>query len=457
MTVVITLLSTLPVLLAGDFCQQRLTPTRRAALGERWSVALALGAGFIALLNFGLSLIDHASALTITIGLTLIVAFSHLWQQRLALKAWWEKRPFTTTSASTWIMIIVALLFFTVVYAISQQARLGHDGYAFWGYKAKVIFIEGGWPAPTGRFATLPHPDYPLLVSTFQAWVYWFLGDVDETAVKFIFVLFYAALTLLFYETVRQQYGLFLSLCFTGLMALTPQLAAVSALSGYADVALMLYVWGTAVFCQRWFNKGNQHDLLLGGVLAALAFWVKREGAVYWLINGVLIALFLLWRMAKHQDKRLSETTYFLLPALLIMVPWLLYLNWWHIPNSDFATFSLSNVGEYINRLPIILTLLGHQLFLAVERWGLLWWLFIFSTAHTWRRSFSHWHLMLLIILPIALLNFAFVLSSWEPFSTHIAVSIERLILPTVPLAWYFIALQATGLTQWLTNMRQQA
>jgi hypothetical protein len=304
--------------------------------------------------------------------------------------------------------------------------------------------------------ATVAHPDYPLLVPTLEAWVYWFLGEVNETAVKIIFVLFYAALVLLFYSAMRQKYGKVLSLVFTTLMALTPQLAAVSALSGYADVPLMLYVWATAVFCQRWLTKGSTPDLLLGGILAALAIWVKREGAVYYAINTGLIVLTAGWFAMRSQNRKLSTIALYLAPGLLIITPWFYYLHWWNIPNSDFAAFAVSNMKLYASRLPVILTMLGRELFFTIERWGLLWWFFLLSLVLRGVRQEARWYIAVLTLLPVAALNFAFILSSWQPFTTHIAVALERLILHTVPLAWYLIALQSTGLNQWLTNMVQQ-
>jgi hypothetical protein len=239
-------------------------------------------------------------------------------------------------------------------------------------------------------------------------------------------------------------------------MALTPQLAAVSALSGYADVPLMLYVLATAVLCQRWLNKGNPHDLLLGGTVAALAIWVKREGAVYFMVNTILIILTIGWFAVLAKKKKLPTIALYLLPGLLIITPWLFYLRWWHIPNSDFSAFTVNNIEQYLSRLPTIFILVGKQLFLAIERWGLLWWLFVISLAFKGVQQEARWYLFLLVLLPIAALSFAFILSSWQPFTTHISVSLERLILHTVPLAWYLITLQATGLNQWLVGLVKQ-
>lgn len=456
MTAIFALFSTLPILLAGDFWRQLFTASQPISFGQRWSLALALGAGFVTLLHFDLSLLVHSQALTLTIIITMLISIIQLWRQRFVLQSWRQHLPFKNFIYKNWLIGGLAIIFFCVVFAVSSQAGLGHDGYAFWGYNAKVIFYEGGRPLPIGRFANIPHLDYPLLVPTMEAWIYRFLGGVDETAVKIIFVLFYAALTLLFYDAVRQKYGSILSLFFTALMALTPQLAAVSALSGYADVPLMLYVWEMAVLCQNWLNKGNQHNLFLGGILAAIAFWVKREGAVYFVVNTVLIILAVGWFSTPAKGKKLTAISLYLLPGLLIITPWLLYLRWWQIPNSDFSAFTMNNIEQYVSRLPIILMLLSKQLFLAIERWGLLWWIFVISLAFKGLHQEARWHILLLIILPVASLSFAFILSSWQPFTTHINISLERLILHTVPLAWYLIVLQATGLNQWLSNLIKQ-
>jgi len=51
-------------------------------------------------------------------------------------------------------------------------------------------------------------------------------------------------------------------------------------------------------------------------------------------------------------------------------------------------------------------------------------------------------YLALSVIVPFAVLDFAYVFSVWNPFTLHIDTSLNRLVLQQIPGAMLFVALQ---------------
>src|SRR5262249_1344171 len=146
-----------------------------------------------------------------------------------------------------WGAVFIAVLVWAVSGVMIGAARrgLGWDGVAVWGLKAKAAFADGGFPGPYFHDLSRQgsHPGYPLFVPLAEAWVYRCIGQVDECAVKLLFVAFYVALVALFYGGVRREgFTATFSLGFTAALATVPLLRA-QAMSGEADVPLAFVVF----------------------------------------------------------------------------------------------------------------------------------------------------------------------------------------------------------------------
>jgi hypothetical protein len=350
------------------------------------------------------------------------------------------------------------LIFVSIsVAAVSWASDLGFDGLLTWGFKGKLAFMEGGWPAAyfVDPWRVLSHLDYPLLIPTIEAWIYTFLGGVDEQAVKILFILFYFGLLALFYGFLRPYFHAPMCILYTTLLATTPYLASLAAVSGYVDVPLMVYLLATAVFLHRWLKDGQESDLLLTAVLGSFAVWVKREAAVYWLFNAFAITAYvLLWRHKTYSWKVKGKSLFlFFAPAAIILLPWFAFLAWLDVPNSDFNNIGLTVLWDQADRLRIIAQMVISQ-YLSLGRWGIAW--IIWGIVVVWRwRQFAHpatLYLWGVTIFPIVGLSFTFVFSVWEPFTLHIDLSLERLLLHALPMAWYFVAIQTVGLEAWLAR-----
>jgi len=455
MNFVIATVSLIPIFLIGDLLYRIFAAKYSVAISVflRWPVTLAFGVGAAALCLFYISLIDTKLAFTIVIGGFIAVSVSYL--VALILRRSDRKRMHFSLTHGV-LLLAFSLFLLAVLWFVSQKAGLGHDGYYHWGIKAKASFMDGGWNLTREGLERFTHPSYPLLVPSQQAWIYTFLGEVDEGAVKIIFVLFYLALGSLFFHAVRREYDRLLAIFFTILMLSTP-LLALTALSAYADVPMMFFFFGSVLFLTRWLDDGGQGDLLIGAIFAGLMLLVKDEAIVYWAVIFLFILGYYL-HSKRVGRKPVSLNQMLLLPfvAILIAGSWFVFVRIAGIEAGSFETLSLSLLLERGNRLAVVAQMLLRELFLNFGAWGILWYLFV--ALLVWqRRLLAKPSVLLLgvsVVVPILLLTFSFVFSVWDDYTAHVETALSRLILHTAPLAWLFIAQQGSELQAWYNELR---
>jgi hypothetical protein len=458
------LLSLIPVVIAGDWVYRKLSNRAEHRWLMQLPLNLALGSALVAYTLLLTSLIALPYALRLTLGLVLLLALFHLFRSRLhylRLKGshfrWNRENQITLVLAVPFSLVVIS----TMVVAATTDS--GFDGLVTWAFKGKVAFEAGGWPSSyfVEPLHQVTHQEYPLLIPSLQAWAYTFLDRVDERAVKVIFLVFYVGLLAMFYEGIRRYVSTPLRVLYTGLLGAFPYLASLAAVSGYVDIPFMLFLLGATIFMMRWLEAGDQEDLLLSAVLVALIVWIKREGAVYWGFNALVVVVYTLWvhRHSWPNDKKWRVLVGFFGPALIILLPWYAFLAYHHIPNSDFSSVTLATARANVDRLSAITGRLLAQ-YLSLTRWGLLW--PIFTLVLVWSRLRLRQppvlYLCLSAIVPVLLLASTFLFSAWEPFTLHLDLSLERLFLHVSPLAWYFVVTQTRDLDTWfgsITGMHQ--
>src|SRR5262249_54895644 len=86
----------------------------------------------------------------------------------------------------------------------------GWDGTIIWDIKAKAIYVDSAFPPralmgyPNSPAHTITHLDYPLLLPSSDAWVYFWAGTADEQALKLIGPAFMLSLLALLVGQLRQ-------------------------------------------------------------------------------------------------------------------------------------------------------------------------------------------------------------------------------------------------------------
>ena len=452
MAVLLALLALGIILLTGDLLLSLLAPKHGMSAGQMWPLAFVLGSGCVALLVFWLSFLAGKYALMITASLIPLFAAADLYRRA---KAGRRAIPVLhLPDKKGLIVVVIAAGFLFVIFSAARTTSLGYDSIALWGIKAKIVFIEGGWSSVASYSGWLKKLNYPLLIPSQQAFIYGFMKRVDEQAVKIMFTAYFMALATFFYATVRLDYGRFLTLVFTALLVTTP-LLTISGISGYADMPLMVFPLISAVLIQRWLKSDANTDLLLAGIVMALVIWVKREGSIFWIVAAIYIAVYVFVRADSRQIKTtIQKLVIFAGPALVIAGPWLLYLGLNDFPDTDFNSIGLVEFFANSSRIPTIVNYLIDEFF-SIRSMGIVWILFAIVTI--WRRRDltrpGPLFLWIFTIIPLLLLNAAFVFTSWKPFTLHLDNAVDRLVMQVVPLAWLFVANGSRGLNQWLAEM----
>ncbi len=424
---------------------------RDRRLSERLALDFLIGCGLGSLLVFWLSLIrtplglagaSVVAVLALAVLATGVMKGWREWPARAGAALRCVQRP---RSSTTWCELLLALCLVIVATAaayLTMASDLGWDGLAIWGLKAKAIFTEGG--VSQTLFHDLSrqwsHLDYPLLLPATEAWVYHFLGRVDEQLVKVVFVAFQLSLLALFYATVRRQHMAWYALAFTLILGSLPSFV-LNGSTGQADVPLSALAFGSSAYLYLWLEDGRRSDFWLSAVLAALLPWMKREGAVLWMIN---LGAVLLWAGRSRGwavRERVRVGVAYALPVLL-PAPWFLFAAWQRLPGNDFVPVTVTAFVSHLGRLPVLAQLLFLQL--ADSRtWGILW--ALVALAALWRAGSAtrgERYLLAAVGGYLALLTGAFVFSAWQPYQAHVGTSLERLVLHVCPTALFYAAVR---------------
>jgi len=450
------LMSLIPIMLLGDLVFQQIA--RRIQISAPFALRLALdwalGTGTVTLIVFYSSLINASSGYLTSIALISILAVFQI--IRILKNTYITKNNATIFTRKYGLFILLILIMIGGLWYVAAAAGLGLDGTAHWGIKAKASFLEGGWILIPSGLSRFPHHNYPLLVPTQQGWLYTFVNAVDPEAVKIIFVLFYLALGFLFYHAVRRYYTSILAILYTLLMMTTP-LLAITSLAAYADVALMVFVFGSVIFIREWLENDDRSQMILGATLAAFALLVKMEGMVYWLVSFTFIMGYASWfSWRNNSSKLLVQALLFPLSAALIAGSWFVYTWQADLDVKNFASPTIAFLVGNKDRLPVILDQVARQLFLGIGYWGVLWLLFVLVTIWKWRSlaRANAFYLWLCVVAPLGVLSFTFLFSLWSRYILHIETALPRIILHTVPIAWLFVASQTNEINVWIQSVR---
>jgi len=277
----------------------------------------------------------------------------------------------------------------------------------------------------------------PLL----ETWVYMWIGESSQSMVRIIFPFFYlAALLLLYSGTVQVSGKRWVGLLTAFLLFFIPFSTAgqSNAFAGYADFPIAVLFLAAVVSFIQYTRDPIDSRLLLFAVYAGALPWMKREGSLLW-----LCLIFVAGAGLVRQHK-LRFALFATLPGLVVIVAWkIAMLSVKAIPTHDFLPATMENLMKNAPRFGTILRLLLRELF-SITDWNILWIVFpvaLLLLAASGKRLLSL-HLGALVFIPLLLYAGIYILSSWNPYQTHIDCSLPRLIsqLSLVALLTFGIA-----------------
>ena len=227
------------------------------------------------------------------------------------------------------VSLVAAVTAFTRYSAAAPHGAW--DAWGAWNLRARFLYLGGShWTDVFAPRGTLPHRDYPLLLSASVArcWTY-MQSDAQRAPILIAFLFTFAiAGELLFALSLLRSRS-------QGLIASTVLLATpfflILGAAQYADVPFAFFVLSTIVLLclhERSPGTGNR-GLALAGAMAGMAAWTKDEGGLFLLC--LLLSHFSITARGRgfaHYRRELAWLLAGLLPVLAVVVFFKLRFAW---------------------------------------------------------------------------------------------------------------------------------
>ena len=334
------ILSLAPSLLLGLFIVSLLWPSlpnRRSSLLVRICLSFGIGSGISSLLFFlwlcaFASRGAHFSILVFTeIALLLIACLACVFRVRNTADSTitWPEPPerfnksYARICAITfWALILCGAASF--VLRSMSNPHGDHDAVALWNLRAR-FFARGTeqWRKAFSDTASIPHPDYPLLLPTTIARSWKYLGQqpvLVPMTVAFLFTFSTVGLTCASLRLLRDREAGYIA----GSVLLGVNSFISLGASQYADTVMGFFMLA-AIALMAVYNSGaenrNSGLLVLSGACAALCAWVKNEGILFFLLF-VAVGLVLSYLRKGLADCRLEAARILIgaIPVLLVVL-----------------------------------------------------------------------------------------------------------------------------------------
>lgn len=412
-----------------------LSGRERVSLGEAVALSVLLGALFVTLAWWGLSMLLPGSG---SVRLVTLLAFV---LGSVGVASWVRRRP---RIEDVGLFCALALPLAAVIVWLAATTRFEWDGLFIWEIKAESIAAQGGppWDYFHDDSRGWSHPIYPLLVPFFRAWFYAWNGGIHEAYGNMAGALFALAAAGLL-VSFAPRLGTTTVLVAFALFTFTPLeiLGSGSATSGYADFPLAVYYLGALFYLFQAVDSPRPGDLGLAGWLAAALPWTKQEGTILW-VCLLAVAFLALGRPGWRGLLQLVA------PGAGVLLVWRVFVTLTRVETSlDFYPVSLGLLRERLHLWDEIGKEMAKRA-LDPRDWGLLWVLFpvaaMTAILGLWaRRSRRRLLLTGAVIAPLPFFSLPYFFTRWDPVTLHVYSSFSRLLLP--------LSLPAIVLIAWMT------
>lgn len=402
--------------------------------------ALICGAGLVALSSFWLGFLLHGPWLRCAVVGICLAPPLYVWKRNQW--AWPELRLPPVTAPQVTLLALPAILLGFVTWFSLYRETLEWDGLFNWESRARVAFLSHG-SIPLGFYTSAYdffHRTYPPLVPILEAWIYGFVGRLDESMAKLIGPYFYLAAALLLISVARRAKNH----CWSATLVVLPFLlvpsllmGAGSAASGYADFPLSaIYLCAVVHLIEHW-RTGSLASARLAGVSAMLLPFTKTDGVILLLCIAAAIAPL----VVRGLDWEVGA--WVVLPGLSLLIVWRMFLTVLGVPpETDFAAFTPAVFLSNVDRARPLLSWTLQE-FGAWRNWSLLWPLaaaalvFLFVGA----RRFEWYPWAAVVLLPLFIYPNIYFFSAWDPVEPHVKSSLPRLFIHIAAAAALMVGL----------------
>ena len=451
---------------------------RAGSAGRRWArfgLAIGTGMGATAVAQFWAGCVGLRMSLTaqlvsagvLTVAAGLVAGWRSLAARRTpppgpepVCGGRDDRRPAEQQPSAALDRLLIGAIALAVGLVFVQSIRsplTQWDSRVIWGFKAKLLYDAG--TLHTEDFhdpdRVHRHPRYPLLLPLAEASLWQWTGRVDERSVKVISPLFVAALALVLAGAVRDHVGRTQALALCALVAWCPMLCIHEwgARSAHADVPLAFFHTVSTLCLVRWLTTGTLRGAALAGLMAAFGIFTKNEGLALWAINvtcaGVASLFVPGWR-------RRAGWLVFVGVAVLVSLPWFVVQSGLPTVSDEnyLARILAGGLGANVARVPQVAAAVAAEMFLAVGRWSVLWYVIGVMILTHIRAASRPGPAMVLaaLVLYVAAVVAMYTVSPWDDVSVHMAVSLPRVLLHVLPVAVCLVGLQLDRSPSGLTD-----
>lgn len=431
------------LLLLGHAVVAFVSPTLRLSWYERWGVAWLLGTATGGFLWFVLSpLYRWVSPLWLLTVIAMAFGALALTRQRVAPDYAEAGSPAGADLDKVSVVLgTVLVVQAAALLGAAMLTPLGWDGLFNFELKARMAFEhDPRGQLPLAYFSDLSrvwsHASYPMLVPFSEFWIYSWVGQVNQSAVKILFPLFYLSLIAVVCGTVRRVSGTRAALLVgVALGTLPPLTLRNGAASGYADVPLAAAIAAAVCFTYMALRVNDARSMLLPAALSAAAAWTKAEGLMLAVVIGLA-------GFAAQPGRRAATLLW--LP-LVVIAPWLALQHLYGASQGgDFHAVTATTFVGNLHRIPTIAAGVAREL-VRPGHWALIWPAFAVTLASamtTGRLTRAESFLAGVVVVPLALYCGVYLFSAWPSVREHMGWSLVRVLVPLAPVALVFVSIR---------------
>lgn len=334
MTILAFLLGLLPLTAGGAAWVAVIEgKTRRLTRLENWTLGFLLGTTGGMFLLFLVLLAGAPLSRLVIAAVILLVAvpplvWTHLPKNLHRHKAVELAPKGELTGFRRWAAVLIGalsaakILFLAVTFALVPP--FFDDTLSNWNMRAKVFFQQHAFTLTLPNGVTPDLSSYPPTVPLLKAMLATIAGQWNEPLVNSIHILWYIAVLLLLYSTLRRWLPLGWSLLGTYLFASLP-FPLLHGTNAYADIFVAAHVFAAVTLLLSAASAGDRDEcgsfLRLAAVFGALLPFTKNEGL---LIYGGAFFLLFFWLLRKERPAR-RDVLFSVVAALAVLIPWLAF------------------------------------------------------------------------------------------------------------------------------------
>ncbi len=339
-----------------------------------------------------------------------------------------------------WDWLFLGLLALVFLYALPRAALYpmwAWDAVATWGCKARIFYVSQGLDLTCIE----AHNYYPNLVPLLLSYLYYALGQVNDSLAKVIFPLWGALLLGLLYSlAARLGLSRRRALGLAAFLALNGTIFIVHLYIAYADLPLAFFALGGAGLLYLWLaDAAPRGSLTLSACCLAGMAWCKYEGPPLAATLLLAAGLTLIWLRPARWLRRLGQLSIPLAGLVLGYLPWRLFIIQQKIEiGADHIQGFYPH--QMVQSLYYLLAGLANPFYFGFL-WPALALGLIFAGQRLWRSPMLFLALFVGGNLAAIILAYALAPTSAAEFPGYVRATLDRLLLHLTPTAALLLAL----------------